>query len=234
MAKAYGYIANLEMAEGHLAAAEENFGRALAVREKQLGQDHPKTATSLAAVGSVHLARGEFEEAREYLQRAVAINERTLGVEHPSSVSALRAWGDLLWATGRIADAVEVQRRANNARERELLRNLTAGSEQRKMSYLDLTAGELDRTISLHQVAARSNPTAASVALEIILRRKGRALDAMTGQIESLRRRSSLADQELLATQPMPGRNSPEALSRFRTRRTTPNTGPGWRSCNGR
>ncbi len=198
MAKAYGYIANLEMVEGHLAAAEENFRRALAVREKQLGPDHPKTATSLAAVGSVHLARGEFEAARDYLQRAVAINERTLGVEHPSSVSALRAWGDLLWATGRITDAVEVQRRANDARERELLRNLTAGSEQRKISYLELTAGELDRTISLHQVAARSNPKAASAALEIILRRKGRALDAMTGQIESLRRRSSPEDRALL------------------------------------
>lgn len=198
MAKAYGYIANLEMVEGHLAAAEENFRLALAVREKQLGPVHPKTAASLAAVGSVHLARGEFEAASEYLQRALAIDERTLGVEHPSSVSALRAWGDLLWATGHVADAVAVLRRANDARERELLRNLTAGSEQRKISYLELTAGELDRTVSLHQFAARSNPTAASVALEIILRRKGRALDAMTGQIESLRQRSSPEDRALL------------------------------------
>lgn len=198
LARAYLAMANLELIEGRLDAAESSVRKALEVREKQLGLDNPNAAACLATLGSIYLARKDFASARSYLERAVAIDERTLGPEHPTSVSALRAWGELLWATGRTADAVEVQRRANDARERELIRNLTTGSEQRKLSYLELTADELDRTISLHQFAASSNALAARAALEIVVRRKGRALDAMTGQLESLRRRSSPEDRALL------------------------------------
>ena len=198
VSRAYGYMASLEMAEGRIELAEVNYRKALAAREAQLGPDHPKTADSLAAVGAILLARGEDNEAWPYLERAYAIDERTLGSDHPSTISALRKKGEYYWAKGKIAEAVDAIRLAEDARERDLNRNLAVGSEQRKLSYLELTANELDRTISLHQTAAPGNILAAEAALEIILRRKGRALDAMTGQIESLRRRASPEDQALL------------------------------------
>ena len=63
------------------------------------------------------------------------------------------------------------------------------GSEEQKRRYLGTLASETNYTISLHLRSVPNNLSAARLALTTILRRKGRALDAMTEQLAALRRR---------------------------------------------
>ena len=70
--------------------------RALAIREKVLGSDHPDTATSLNNLGYLHRAVGDYEGARPYYQRALDIREKVLGPEHPKTALSLNNLGALL------------------------------------------------------------------------------------------------------------------------------------------
>lgn len=199
LASAVRRLGVLELGQDNFDRARTYFERTLAIYEKRIGPDHPNTAEALALLGTLYMRQGKLEAARPYLERALAIRERALGVDHPFTASTQSAWAQYLWAVGETSRAVAEQAKANDARERELVRNLTVGSEQRKLSYLQLTASELDKTISLHQSGAPSDAMAARTALEVILRRKGRALDAMTRQIEVLRNRATQEDRKLLS-----------------------------------
>ncbi|MBK8434112.1 MAG: tetratricopeptide repeat protein [Chloroflexi bacterium] len=74
---------------GDLAEARPYYARALAIREKVLGAEHPDTATSLNNMGALLRAMGELAEARPYYARALAIRQKLLGAEHPDTASSL-------------------------------------------------------------------------------------------------------------------------------------------------
>ena len=76
-------LGGLLQAQGELAAARPLFERALAIREKVLGTDHPYTAQSINNLASLLQAQGELAAARPFLERALAICEKTLGPDHP-------------------------------------------------------------------------------------------------------------------------------------------------------
>ncbi len=65
-----------------LAAARPYYARALAVREKVLGPEHPDTAQSLNNLGTLLHAQGELAAARRYLERALAVWENKLVLCH--------------------------------------------------------------------------------------------------------------------------------------------------------
>jgi tetratricopeptide (TPR) repeat protein len=82
------------------AAARPYLERALAIREKVLGAEHPDTATSLNNLGLLLQATGEYDAARPYLERALAIWVKVLGVGHPNTAQSLNNLGMLLHSTG--------------------------------------------------------------------------------------------------------------------------------------
>jgi tetratricopeptide (TPR) repeat protein len=63
--------------------AEPLYQRALAIREKQLGPEHPNTATSLNNLAGLYRRQGKYEQAEPLYQRALAVVEKQLGPEHP-------------------------------------------------------------------------------------------------------------------------------------------------------
>jgi tetratricopeptide (TPR) repeat protein len=71
--------------QGEYAAARPLLERALAIRERSLGPDHPDTATSLNNLALCLQAQGAYAEARPLLERALAIRERSLGPDHPDT-----------------------------------------------------------------------------------------------------------------------------------------------------
>ena len=72
------------------------FERALAIREKTLGPEHPDTAESLINLGSLLHDKGEFAGARPLFERALAINEKALGPEHLHTALSLSSLANLL------------------------------------------------------------------------------------------------------------------------------------------
>jgi CHAT domain-containing protein len=94
--------------------------RALAIREKRLGAEHPDVSRSLNLVGVAHSSASDFENAQKVLDRAVAIAERAFG---PEDVRTARPLGTLATVRARTGDygvAEEIYRRILSIQESEL------------------------------------------------------------------------------------------------------------------
>ena len=69
--------------QGDYDKALEYLLKALAIREKVLGTEHPSTATSYNNIGMVYDNQGDYDKALEYFQKASEICEKVFGPEHP-------------------------------------------------------------------------------------------------------------------------------------------------------
>jgi CHAT domain-containing protein/tetratricopeptide (TPR) repeat protein len=63
--------------------------RALGIREKILGPDHPDVAAALHGLAIVCYRKGEYVKALQFCRRALAIRERVLGTGHPDVARSL-------------------------------------------------------------------------------------------------------------------------------------------------
>ncbi|MBI4746970.1 MAG: tetratricopeptide repeat protein [Acidobacteria bacterium] len=179
--------------------AEPLSRRALASHEKVNGPSHPVTALDLTNLANlVMLARRDFAEAEPLLQRALAIREKALGPDHPEMISSLNLLADLYLGKGDIARSIAYRIRGADAAEHNLERNLVSGSERQKQQYMKSFVIAEDRTISLNIQQAPRERAALEIAMTLILQRKGRALDAMTNAIATLRNQSDPETQKLL------------------------------------
>jgi tetratricopeptide (TPR) repeat protein len=76
--------------------------RALSIREKLLGPEHPDVATNLNSLGGVLLrVGGDLPAARAHFERALAIREKVLGPDHQYTAASL---GNLATATMHLGD----------------------------------------------------------------------------------------------------------------------------------
>src|SRR3712207_4238207 len=66
----------LYYAQGQYARAEPLSQRALAIREKGLGPEHPDVARSLNNLAWLYYAQGQYAKAEPLSQRALAIREK--------------------------------------------------------------------------------------------------------------------------------------------------------------
>ncbi|MCB9750810.1 MAG: protein kinase [Myxococcales bacterium] len=66
---------------GEQARALELLGRALEIRRRTLGDDHPSVAALLETIGTLHAEQGADEQALEHFERALALHESALGIE---------------------------------------------------------------------------------------------------------------------------------------------------------
>jgi tetratricopeptide (TPR) repeat protein len=105
---------------GTYRAARPYYERALAIREKTLGPDHPNTAESINNWAMLLKDNGDFTVARPYYERALAIRERALGSDHPDTAESVNNLGGLLFGLGDYAAARPYLERALAIREKAL------------------------------------------------------------------------------------------------------------------
>src|SRR5215207_8185161 len=72
-----------DRSRGALDDAEHLYGRALAIKERLLGPEHPDAAITLKNLGVLCWSHERDEEAGDLLNRALAIFERALKPGHP-------------------------------------------------------------------------------------------------------------------------------------------------------
>jgi Tfp pilus assembly protein PilF len=94
--------------------------RALAIREKVLGPEHPDVAQSFNNLAALYHAQGRYAEAEPYCQRALAIREKVLGPEHPDVATSLNNLAALYRAQGRYAEAEPLHQQTLAIREKVL------------------------------------------------------------------------------------------------------------------
>ena len=104
-------LAYLLDSQGDLAGARPYHQRALAIREKALGPDHPDTAFSLNNLGGMLQAQGDLAGARPYFERALAIVEKVLGPAHPTTAT-------IASNTAGVFDALQRPKEAKALREK--------------------------------------------------------------------------------------------------------------------
>jgi CHAT domain-containing protein/tetratricopeptide (TPR) repeat protein len=195
----FNNLANVYYAQGDYANAVGLLQRALAIDEKNLDPRHPRLAARLHALAEALRLQGEYERAEPLYERAQTIREQALGPSHPDFANTLIAHSLLRQATGDFAGAVALMAQGSELREGALELVMTSGSQDDKRLYLGKLLEETDMAVSLHLASAPSSTAASALALNDILRRKGRPLDAMADQFAALRRRLNPDDQQLLA-----------------------------------
>jgi CHAT domain-containing protein len=182
--------------KGDSAGAAEVLERSLAAAERS--EDVVGQMTPLSLLSPIYIAQKDYVRAERVLLKAIAFFEknRTFGeIVLPGMRSNLA----MVYRTvGDIPRATALQRQANDAVERTVARTLVAGSERQRLLLLEQTAFVVDRSVSLHLASAPTSPEAAALALEVVLQRKGRALDASADAVEVLRRRGTGEERALL------------------------------------
>jgi len=100
--------------------AEPLLREALAIREKELGAEHPDVATSLDKLGDLLWIRGNYAEAEAALLRALAIREKEFGPDHLLVADVLDHLGSVYEIQARHDEARPILERALAIREAKL------------------------------------------------------------------------------------------------------------------
>src|SRR4029077_14066834 len=152
--------------------------RALSIREKALGSSHLDTAALLITIGNVHHARRDFTSALEMHLRAFDVLTSAAGPYHRLTLMALANAGREYAAEGNRARALEFQARYADAIDRDITLHLSIGSEREKFLYVSPFTVHVDRTCSFYVTGSDRDPKARDFAALVVLRQKGRVLDA--------------------------------------------------------
>jgi len=86
--------------------------RALTIREKVLGPEHPDTAMSFNNLAELYRNQGEYVKAEPLFERALTVYEKALGPEHPDTATALNNLALLYQVKGEYAEAEPLYQRA--------------------------------------------------------------------------------------------------------------------------
>jgi CHAT domain-containing protein/tetratricopeptide (TPR) repeat protein len=92
--------------EGKYPEATEIAKRALKIREKALGPEHPDTGTIINNLALLYETQGDYAAAEPLYQRALVISEKTQGPDHPETATSLNNLA-VLYNTQANYDAAE-------------------------------------------------------------------------------------------------------------------------------
>jgi CHAT domain-containing protein/Tfp pilus assembly protein PilF len=198
LAASFAAIGRVAYAAGDYAKAEQMFGHALALAEQAHGQDGLGLTGYRNDLATAYAAEGDYAKAEGQYRLALSAHERRAAMSSPDVQETLFGLARLYAARGAAPEALKFQARAGELEERYIGLNLTAGSERQKLALLATLSERTDRAISLNMQLAPGDPDAAALAALTLLRRKGRALDAMADTFNVLRQRAGSQERTLL------------------------------------
>jgi CHAT domain-containing protein len=191
-------------AQGKYADAEGLYKRALAIREKVLGANHPEAAATLDNLAGVCANQGKYADAEELYKRALAINEKALGKDHPAVADTLNNLANVYLSQGKYAEAEGLYQRALAIREKALsadhpdvatsLHNLAA-AYQSQGKYAD-AEGLFKRALAIQEKALGANHPQVAATLDnmaLVYQMRGKYADA-----EGLYKRALAIDEKAL------------------------------------
>jgi len=141
-ATAINNIARIHEKRGRYDEARQLDQRALAIRERVLGTDHPHVALSLSMLANGEARRGNFAEAQALHERALGIREQALGPHHDEVAESLNDFAAVLVKQGRYADARPLFERALAIGERTLgPRHSVVADSLHGLAHVDMKEG---------------------------------------------------------------------------------------------
>ena len=180
-------LAGLYKEQGKYPAAETLYKRTIAILEKALGSEHRYVGSSISNLAGLYRDQGKYLLAESLYKTSLEIMEKALGGVHPNYASSLDNLASLYQMQGNVNLAITFQQKALEVQEHNLKLNLASGTETQKQAYMQTVLGTTDSTVSLHVQSAPTNPAATRLALVAILQRKGRLLDILSTNLQTLR-----------------------------------------------
>jgi CHAT domain-containing protein/Tfp pilus assembly protein PilF len=167
-----------------LARAQELARRALALQSR-LGPDHPGLAVTLGILGFLELQNGKLDEAKSHLLHALRLDPEDRATLGSLAVVHLRL--------GDAPAALEYAARRSAAQEREMARLMAVGTEDERLMAIQQVQPILWQVLTIALRYAREVPGSDRVALEAILREKGRNVESWVAAVDQARRASDPA-----------------------------------------
>jgi CHAT domain-containing protein len=180
--------------------AVDLYERAHTLALDKLGPDSLVTADVERKLARYFWGAGSaFDSGERYYARAAATVEKILGPQHPDLADLLCDWAVSKQLQGDLDAALALRKRADAIDEHHLRLLLAAGSEEDKRAYSARLFHRAEDAIELTLTLGQKSDEARRFAFMMVLRRKGRVLDALTDQQETLRRHLRPEHQSLLA-----------------------------------
>ncbi len=110
----------IRRAMGEYDEAERLHLRALELRERTLGRDHPQVGSSLNNLANVYKTKGNLDEAQRLYERARAIWEEALGPDHPQVAHCINNLALLHGQRAEYPEAIALYQRVFEIREQTL------------------------------------------------------------------------------------------------------------------
>jgi serine/threonine protein kinase len=111
--------------------AESLTTKALEIRKRVLGPEHPSTLDSMASLGTVYDNQSRYAESERLRSRVLEIQRRVLGPEHPDTLASMTNLASTFNREGRLAEAerlyaqtIDIEKRVLGPEHRETLRSM--------------------------------------------------------------------------------------------------------------
>jgi len=98
LGKTYRSLGEFEPSERHLRVA-------LVVRREQLGEEHPDTLSSMAALAATLWSQGDLAGAQALYEEVSDVRRQVFGPKHPDTLGAMGGLAATLWEQGDLAGA---------------------------------------------------------------------------------------------------------------------------------
>ena len=87
--------------------ALEWYHKALSIREKVLGREHPDTSTTCNNIANTYDNQGNYSKALEWFQQVLVVREKVLGTEHPDTITTYNNIANVYDNQGYYSKALE-------------------------------------------------------------------------------------------------------------------------------
>jgi tetratricopeptide (TPR) repeat protein len=192
-----GQLGAVQFRRGDYAAAIELHERALAIKERLFGANHPAVGVTLVNLANAENSRGDSARTEQLYRRALAIFESELGPQHPSVASCANNLGSVTSDRGRYREAIAFYERALQIRVASFGEgHISTASTIHNLGNAYLQLGELEDALRLHERAleirrASTSPDHPDIALALasiakVERSMGRLDSARTHDEEAL------------------------------------------------
>ena len=138
-------VASVYYYQGEYVRGLEYYGKALSIRERVLGTEHPDTGATYNNMVGVSRAQGDYEKALEYYGKVLAIEEKVLGPEHPLTATTYNSMAVVYYKRGDFKNSLKYFEKALAVRKMKL--GINHSNTQNTMKWIDKTKTE-EHTIS--------------------------------------------------------------------------------------
>lgn len=178
-------LGNCELETNQIEKARADYGRALALAQKSLGDGNPQIADYYQDVALVDLARHDYDAASTHLQRALAVLPADPDTMGSMRIAVERNLARVLHAQGHDDAAFEHAVSAESERQRQLQHFAAALDQDESLHLRETEPGGMDEVLAL--TAAHPNPSWIERAWQLQIGSRGLITHLVAARLKAAR-----------------------------------------------